>query len=149
MTILQTQWHPEDDKMITVLTSDGVLRLFSIIQPSIPQLSLYLSLTLPSQSHSVRLDEEEGQIISFTLLNDTAFLLQDKMDLQTISLKEGGQPSSPLPMYPLVEDNYSGNGCGLLVLSTQPPVIVLGSENGTILHCVFVSSGGNEEEVEV
>ena len=148
MIVLQTQWHPEDDKVITILTSDGVLRLFSIIQPSIPQLSLYLSLTLPSQPHSVRLDEEEGQIITFALLNDTAFLLQDKMDLQTIPLKEGGQPSSPLPMYPLVEDNYSGNGCGLLVLPTQPPVIVIGSENCTILHCVFVSSS-NEEEIEV
>ena len=134
--------------MITILTNDGVLRLFSLIQPSIPQLSLSLSLTFPSQSHSVKLDDEEGHIIAFTLLNNTAFLLQDKMDLQTIPLKEGGQPSSPLPMYPLVEDNYSGNGCGLLVLPTQPPVIILGSENGTILHCVFVSSD-NEEEAEV
>lgn len=136
LEVLHVQWHPNDDKTIAVLTSDELIRIYHISNPSVPTLSLNV-LSRHSQSHAVTL--EEDYVISFALSDDIVFLLLKSLEVQIISLKEGAQPSLSLPMYPLDKDNYSGIGCGLLLLPTQPLVLIIASANG-VLHCVFAEN---------
>ena len=145
LKVLQARWHPEDDKTIAILTSDDMIRLYHLSQPSIPVLTLNLMPGLAYQRrHSVTLDED-NEIVSFCLSGDAIFLLQKSLDIQTILLKEGACPSISLPMYPLVDNNYSWSGCDMLLLPTQPPVLVIASVDGRILHCVYVKNGDTDE----
>ena len=145
LEVLQVEWHQDQTGIIAVLTKDGGLRLFSLNKPNVPQLTLRVSLIETCHSHALRL-EEAGSVIAFSIFKNKIILLQDRMELQIAPLKEGGQPSSPLRMYPVVEDNYSGRGCDMLLLSMYPPVVVLASDNGRLLHCVYINA---EEQGDV
>lgn len=139
LNVIQVQWCPNMDSTIAVLTSDEKLRLYTITEPNIPLLCVNTSLN--ATSHALKLPDEKTMCFSF--YNDMLFLLQDQLSVQTLTLREGSLPSMPLPMYPLMNDNYEEEGCGLLVLPTTPPVLVLASTGGRIRHCVY--SNGIEE----
>lgn len=137
LEVIQVEWSQEEDGIIAILTNDEMLRFFSISEPSVPRLILNISNKSSSGQHCVTL-QEEGGMVGFSLSDGIAFLLQDQLDIQSVPLREGALISPPVPMYPFNEDNYNGNGRGLLLLPTQPPVLVVASSNGTILHCIFI-----------
>lgn len=139
--VLQACWHPDQTNILAIFTSDGGLRIFSLTQPSIPQLSLRVCSNPPLSYYT--LNEDDGTVVSFYLTSSSIFLLNDRLDLKTVKLKEGSEPSLPLKMFPLNEDNYSGNGCGLLLLQTTPPIVVIAVDDGKLLHCVYL-----KEEIE-
>jgi hypothetical protein len=70
------------------------------------------------------------------------------MDVQVIPLSEGAQPSCPLPIYPLVEDNYNCVGRDLLLLPTQPPLLVIAVDDGRVFHCLYVKCEAEDETTE-
>lgn len=137
LEVIQVEWSREEDGLLAILTTDEMLRFFSFSEPNLPRLILNTSSKSISNPHCLTL-QDEGSIMRFSLSDCMVFLLQDQLDIQTISLREGSLVSPPVPMYPFNEDNYSGNGRGLLLLPTQPPVMVVASSKGTILHCIFM-----------
>lgn len=41
----------------------------------------------------------------------------------------------PLTMLPQAEDNYGSDACSLIVLDSSPPMLAIGTPNGSIYHC--------------
>ena len=135
--VVQVKWTNSSKELIVMLTSDGVLRLFSVSQPSVPVSSISVSTGPGHFPHVLHLEQEEG-VVAFAVWQDRALLLHERMDVQALALKQGAAPTPPLPIYPISEDNYSGSGCGLLLLETTPPVLVLANDSGQLYHCVYL-----------
>lgn len=125
-----------------LLTSEGALRLFSITQPEVPLLSVsVLAIAVPP--HTLRL-EEEGGVAGCSVVQNKAVLLFERVDVVTVSLQTGAEPSAPLAIHPVTEDNYTAGGCGMLVLDSYPPVLAIATDSGKVLHGVLISE---EEDV--
>ena len=134
LTIQSVTWHSTDSLLL--LTSDGALRLFSIAQPEIPQLSLSVLPAAAQTSQTLRL-EEEGTIVACALHGDTALLLMERVDVVSINLHIGAQPSPPLPMHPVTEESYTVGGCDMMVLS--PSILAIATDSGRVLHCIYIT----------
>ena len=139
LTVQSARWYNMDTLLL--LTSDGGLRLFSMAYPEIPQLSLS-TLSSMQVPRTLRL-EEEGPIVVSVVHKDTVLMLLERVDVLTIDLHVGAQPSAPLPMHPVTEESYTAGGCDMLVLPTTPPVLIIATDSGRLLHCVYIS----EDEV--
>ena len=137
LTIQHTSWHPDQLDMLLLLTSDGVLRLFSLTHPEVPHLSVSV-LPTAQTPQTLRL-EEEGSVVACAMLGECVLLLLERVDVLVVGLHVGAQPSPPLPMHPVTEDSYTAGGCDLLVLSSSPPVVVVATDSGRVLHCVYIS----------
>ena len=137
LTIQHASWHPEQSDTLLLLTSDGVLRLFSLTHPEVPQLSVS-ALPTAQTPQTLRL-EEEGGVVACSVLGESALLLLGQADVLAVGLHVGAQPSPPLPMHPVTEDSYTASGCDMLVLHSSPPVLVVATDNRMVLHCVYVS----------
>nr|XP_022342130.1 nuclear pore complex protein Nup88-like [Crassostrea virginica] len=46
----------------------------------------------------------------------------------------------PLVMYPPAEDNYGVDACSVAVLGSSPPVLVIGTRDGKLHHCLVMQS---------
>ena len=134
LTVQSVTWHSTDSLLL--LTSDGALRLFNIAQPEIPQLSLSVIPAAGQTSQTLRL-EEEGTIVTCALHGDSALLLMERVDVVSINLQIGAQPSPPLSMHPVTEESYTVGGCDMLVLS--PAILAIATDSGKILHCVYIT----------
>ena len=135
--VVQMSWTDNGSEMMVILTSDGMLRLCSISHPSIPVSTICVSTGPGHSPHVLHLEEEEG-VIGFAIWQDRALLLHERLDVQALALRPGAVPTLPIPIYPLSEDNYSGSGCGLLLLETTPPILVLATDSGRLHHCVYL-----------
>lgn len=144
LLVLQAEWHPEDSTVIGALFNDGGLRLFKLSNPAVPFMTLIVSNPHSTFSQLLRL-HQSGVVISFSFATNKIILLQDTMDIQTIPIKDGEQPTVPLPMYPLDKDNYSDTACGMLVLQTHPPIIVMATTTGRLLHCILLEFQDDDE----
>lgn len=129
------EWHPESPGVLIFLTSDNVLRLVSLANPD------FAVLTIPILSGSVSEISLKDPVVSFGLLSNTAFVLQDSGDVFKIPLTSGAPPPSALGMHPPAEDNYGSDAMSLLVLPTNPPALVIANGNGVLHHCVYLDSG--------
>lgn len=146
LIILQVEWHPEDSNIIGALFNDGGLRLFKLSNPGIPFITLIVSNPHSTFSQLLRLDQS-GVVISFYFASNNIILLQDTMDIQTVPIRDGEQPTVPLPMYPLDKDNYSDTACGMMVIQSRPPIIVMATTTGRLLHCILLEFEDEENEV--
>ena len=145
LNVLQVEWHQEDSNLIGVLSDDGALRLYRLSNPAVPHITLAVSNPHSTYSRLLCLDEG-GVVTSFTFSSDGILLLQDSLGLQTVPIRDGEKPTPPLPMYPLDKDNYSDTACDLLVIMTHPPVVVMATTTGRLLHCVFIGPDTDNEE---
>ena len=148
LTILKVEWHFEEHGLLGILSNDGALRLYHLSNPHAPQLTLCVSAPHPTHSQTLCLDKE-GTVVSFSFLPRDVLLMQDCLELQTVSLKEGEQPTPPLPMYPIDKHNYSDMAQDILVIPSHPPVVVMATESGRLLHCVYMTSEDSDDENEV
>jgi nuclear pore complex protein Nup88 len=54
----------------------------------------------------------------------------------------------PLRMYPAAEDNYGVEACSILSLGTHPTVLVVGTSEGKLHHCLLLNQPLDEEDNE-
>ena len=152
LSILQVKWRDDDDNTIGVLTNDGALRLYRLADPSVPSVTMLVSVPRPEYSRVLSLDQQTD-IIAFNFMssNNNIILLQSCMDVQTIRIYNGEQPIPPLPMYPIDKDNYSDTASGLLLILSCPPVVVMATTTGRLLHSIYMEpeeSDNEESEVQ-
>ncbi len=146
LTVIQAKWH-HDDNFIGILSNDGSLRLYMISNPLVPHITLRVSEPHSTYTRAISLDQG-GVAISFSFLTNSIVLLQDRMDIHTVVMKNGEQSSPPLPMYPVDKDNYSNTASDLLVILSRPPVVVMATANGRLLHAVLLESEGSDSDDE-
>ena len=133
--LLQVEWHPDTPGVLIFLTSDNILRLVNLANPD------FAFLTIPLLSGSASEISLKDPMVNFTLLSNTAFVLQDNGDVFKVPLVSKATFPSALGMHPPAEDNYGSDATSLLVLPTNPPALVIANGNGVLLHCVYLDSG--------
>lgn len=43
-------------------------------------------------------------------------------------------------MLPAAEDNYGSDACDIIALDSEPPVLVVSTLYGTLMHCILLDS---------
>ncbi len=135
---VQVKWHHDDNNIIAILTIDGALRLYKLSEPSVPFITMTVSIPHPQYSRAISLDQQNVVTAFNFMSNDSIALLQNCMDIQTILINNGEQPTSPLPMFPIDKDNYGDTASTLLIIPSCPPVIVMATTSGRLLHSVYM-----------
>ncbi|XP_006863365.1 PREDICTED: nuclear pore complex protein Nup88 [Chrysochloris asiatica] len=175
LTLKHAAWYPSEmlDPHIMLLTSDNVIRIYSLREPQIPAKVIVLSEA-----------EEESQILNkgraYTAsLGETAvafdfgplapvsknifgqkgkdevmayplYILYENGEtfLTYVSLLQSpgsiGKLLGPLPMHPAAEDNYGYDACAILCLPCVPNILVIATESGMLYHSVVLE--GEEED---
>ena len=133
--LLQVEWHPDTPGVLIFLSSDNVLRLINLANPD------FAFLTIPLLSGSASEISLKDPMVNFTLLSNTAFVLQDNGDVFKVPLVSKATFPTALGMHPPAEDNYGSDATSLLVLPTNPPALVIANGNGVLHHCVYLDSG--------
>lgn len=156
-----------------LLTSDNVIRIYSLREPQTPTKVIILSeaeeesLVLnKGRAYTASLGETavafdfgplaavpktlfgqkgKDEVVAYPL-----YILYENGEtfLTYISLLHSpgniGKLLGPLPMHPAAEDNYGYDACAILCLPCVPNILVIATESGMLYHCVVLE--GEEED---
>ncbi|XP_029784318.1 nuclear pore complex protein Nup88 [Suricata suricatta] len=175
LTLKHAAWYPSEllDPHVVLLTSDNVIRIYSLREPQTPAKVIVLSeaeeeslILNKGRAYTASLGETavafdfgplsavpktmfgqkgKGDIVGYPL-----YILYENGEtfLTYVSLVHSpgtvGKLLGPLPMHPAAEDNYGYDACAVLCLPCVPNVLVIATEAGTLYHCVVLE--GEEEE---
>ncbi|XP_057631548.1 nuclear pore complex protein Nup88 isoform X2 [Chionomys nivalis] len=175
LTLKHAAWYPSEmlDPHVVLLTSDNVIRIYSLREPQTPTKVIVLS---EAEEESLILNKGRAYTAS---LGETAVAF-DFGPLATVSKNIFGQKGKeeivayplyilyengetfltyvsllhnpgnigkllgPLPMHPAAEDNYGYDACAVLCLPCVPNILVIATESGMLYHCVVLE--GEEED---
>uniref|UniRef100_A0AAA9TF13 Nucleoporin 88 n=1 Tax=Bos taurus TaxID=9913 RepID=A0AAA9TF13_BOVIN len=175
LTLKHAAWYPSEmlEPHIVLLTSDNVIRIYSLREPQTPTKVIVLS---EAEEESLILNKGRAYTAS---LGETAvafdfgplsavpkhifgqkgkeevaayplYILYENGEtfLTYISLLHSpgsvGKLLGPLPMHPAAEDNYGYDACAVLCLPCVPNILVIATESGMLYHCVVLE--GEEED---
>ncbi|XP_036125165.1 nuclear pore complex protein Nup88 isoform X2 [Molossus molossus] len=175
LTLKHAAWYPSEmlDPHIVLLTSDNVIRIYSLREPQTPTKVIILS---EAEEESLMLNKGRAYTAS---LGETAvafdfgplaavpknifgqkgkdevvayplYILYENGEtfLTYVSLlyscRNIGKLLGPLPMHPAAEDNYGYDACAILCLPCVPNILVIATESGMLYHCVVLE--GEEED---
>ncbi|XP_023579183.1 nuclear pore complex protein Nup88 [Octodon degus] len=117
LTLKHAAWYPSEmlDPHIVLLTSDNVIRIYSLREPQTPTKVILLS---EAEEESLILNKGPGNI---------------------------GKLLGPLPMHPAAEDNYGYDACAILCLPCVPNILVITTESGMLYHCVVLEGEEDDD----
>uniref|UniRef100_A0AC11DEL8 Nucleoporin 88 n=1 Tax=Ovis aries TaxID=9940 RepID=A0AC11DEL8_SHEEP len=175
LTLKHAAWYPSEmlEPHIVLLTSDNIIRIYSLREPQTPTKVIVLS---EAEEESLILNKGRAYTAS---LGETAvafdfgplsavpkhifgqkgkeevaayplYILYENGEtfLTYISLWHSpgsvGKLLGPLPMHPAAEDNYGYDACAVLCLPCVPNILVIATESGMLYHCVVLE--GEEED---
>nr|XP_031530777.1 nuclear pore complex protein Nup88 [Vicugna pacos] len=175
LTLKHAAWYPSEmlDPHIVLLTSDNVIRIYSLREPQTPTKVIILSETeeeslilnkgraytaslgetavafdfgpLSAVPKNVFGQKGKDEVVAFPL-----YILYENGEtfLTYVSLLHSpgsvGKLLGPLPMHPAAEDNYGYDACAVLCLPCVPNILVIATESGMLYHCVVLE--GEEED---
>ncbi|XP_032124701.1 nuclear pore complex protein Nup88 isoform X1 [Sapajus apella] len=175
LTLKHAAWYPSEilDPHIVLLTSDNVIRIYSLREPQTPTKVIILSeaeeesLVLnKGRAYTASLGETavafdfgplaavprnifgqkgKDEVVAYPL-----YILYENGEtfLTYVSLLHSpgniGKLLGPLPMHPAAEDNYGYDACAILCLPCVPNILVIATESGMLYHCVVLE--GEEED---
>ncbi|XP_023386188.1 nuclear pore complex protein Nup88 isoform X2 [Pteropus medius] len=118
LTLKHAAWYPSEmlDPHIVLLTSDNVIRIYSLREPQTPIKVIILS---EAEEESLLLSKGPGNI---------------------------GKLLGPLPMHPAAEDNYGYDACAILCLPCVPNILVIATESGMLYHCVVLEGEEEDDQ---
>ncbi|XP_078230212.1 nuclear pore complex protein Nup88 isoform X5 [Callithrix jacchus] len=118
LTLKHAAWYPSEilDPHIVLLTSDNVIRIYSLREPQTPTKVIILS---EAEEESLVLNKGPGNI---------------------------GKLLGPLPMHPAAEDNYGYDACAILCLPCVPNILVIATESGMLYHCVVLEGEEEDDQ---
>ncbi|XP_053528565.1 nuclear pore complex protein Nup88 isoform X1 [Artibeus jamaicensis] len=118
LTLKHAAWYPSEmlDPHIVLLTSDNVIRIYSLREPQTPTNVIVLS---EAEEESLMLNKGPGDI---------------------------GKLLGPLPMHPAAEDNYGYDACAILCLPCVPNILVIATESGMLYHCVVLEGEEEDDQ---
>ncbi|XP_058561334.1 nuclear pore complex protein Nup88 isoform X2 [Neofelis nebulosa] len=175
LTLKHAAWYPSEllDPHVVLLTSDNVIRIYSLREPQTPVKVIVLSeaeeeslILNKGRAYTASLGETavafdfgplsavpktmfgqkgKGDIVGYPL-----YILYENGEtfLTYVSLVHSpgtvGKLLGPLPMHPAAEDNYGYDACAVLCLPCVPNILVIATESGMLYHCVVLE--GEEED---
>ncbi|XP_042536578.1 nuclear pore complex protein Nup88 isoform X2 [Dipodomys spectabilis] len=175
LTLKHAAWYPSEmlDPHIVLLTSDNVIRIYSLREPQIPTKVIVLSeaeeeslILNKGRTYTASLGETavafdfgplaavpkhifgqkgKDEVVAYPL-----YILYENGEtfLTHVSLLHSpgniGKLLGPLPMHPAAEDNYGYDACAILCLPCVPNILVIATESGMLYHCVVLE--GEEED---
>ncbi|XP_072677707.1 nuclear pore complex protein Nup88 isoform X1 [Canis lupus baileyi] len=178
LTLKHAAWYPSEllDPHVVLLTSDNVIRIYSLREPQTPTRVIVLSEAeeeslilnkgraytaslgetavafdfgpLSAVSKSMFGQKGKGDVVAHPL-----YILYENGEtfLTYLSLAHSpgtvGKLLGPLPMHPAAEDNYGYDACAILCLPCVPNILVIATESGMLYHCVVLE--GEEEDDQV
>ncbi|XP_022451794.1 nuclear pore complex protein Nup88 isoform X4 [Delphinapterus leucas] len=118
LTLKHAAWYPSEmlDPHIVLLTSDNVIRIYSLREPQTPTKVIVLS---EAEEESLKLNKGPGSV---------------------------GKLLGPLPMHPAAEDNYGYDACAVLCLPCVPSILVIATESGMLYHCVVLEGEEEDDQ---
>nr|XP_058902687.1 nuclear pore complex protein Nup88 isoform X3 [Kogia breviceps] len=118
LTLKHAAWYPSEmlDPHIVLLTSDNVIRIYSLREPQTPTKVIVLS---EAEEESLILNKGPGSV---------------------------GKLLGPLPMHPAAEDNYGYDACAVLCLPCVPNILVIATESGMLYHCVVLEGEEEDDQ---
>ncbi|XP_028641794.1 nuclear pore complex protein Nup88 isoform X1 [Grammomys surdaster] len=174
LTLKHAAWYPSEmlDPHLVLLTSDNVIRIYSLREPQTPTKVIVLS---EAEEESLILNKgraytaslgETAVAFDFGPLVTVSKNIFEQKDREVVAyplyiLYENGEtfltyvsllysPGNigkllgPLPMHPAAEDNYGYDACAILCLPCVPNILVIATESGMLYHCVVLE--GEEED---
>ncbi|KAJ8783795.1 hypothetical protein J1605_008838 [Eschrichtius robustus] len=175
LTLKHAAWYPSEmlDPHIVLLTSDNVIRIYSLREPQTPTKVIVLSeaeeeslILSKGRAYTASLGETAvafdfgplsavpknifGQKGKDEVLAYPLYILYENGEtfLTYVSLLHSpgsvGKLLGPLPMHPAAEDNYGYDACAVLCLPCVPNILVIATESGMLYHCVVLE--GEEED---
>ncbi|KAM9208653.1 nuclear pore complex protein Nup88 [Dugong dugon] len=175
LTLKHAAWYPSEmlDPHIVLLTSDNVIRIYSLREPQAPAKVIVLSeaeeeslILSKGRAYTASLGETavafdfgplaavsknifgqkgKDEVVAYPL-----YILYENGEtfLTYVSLFHSpgniGKLLGPLPMHPAAEDNYGYDACAVLCLPCIPNILVIATESGMLYHCVVLE--GEEED---
>ncbi|XP_008060099.1 nuclear pore complex protein Nup88 isoform X4 [Carlito syrichta] len=175
LTLKHAAWYPSEilDPHIVLLTSDNVIRIYSLREPQTPTKVIALSEAeeenlilnkgraytaslgetavafdfgpLAAVSNNIFGQKGKDEVVAYPL-----YILYENGEtfLTYVSLLHSpgniGKLLGPLPMHPAAEDNYGYDACAVLCLPCVPNILVIATESGMLYHCVVLE--GEEED---
>ncbi|KAF6299288.1 nucleoporin 88 [Rhinolophus ferrumequinum] len=175
LTLKHAAWYPSEmlDPHIVLLTSDNVIRIYSLREPQTPTKVIILSeaeeeslIPNKGRAYTASLGETavafdfgplaavpknifgqkgKDEVVAYPL-----YILYENGEtfLTYVSLLHSpgiiGKLLGPLPMHPAAEDNYGYDACAILCLPCVPHTLVIATESGMLYHCVVLE--GEEED---
>ena len=139
MLLVQVSWHPTAPFHLALLTMDSTLRLYNIADPDIE----VLSLALPSSPTAGVLSMKDP-VVAFSLWENKAFLLQEDSEVTLTPVTDHACPPDPLPMHPQMDSDCGSDAVAMLVLPSNPCVVVIATTNGMLSHCIYLSDAESE-----
>ncbi|XP_023599827.1 nuclear pore complex protein Nup88 isoform X2 [Myotis lucifugus] len=175
LTLKHAAWYPSEmlDPHIVLLTSDNVIRIYSLREPQTPTKVIVLSeaeeeslILNKGRAYTASLGETavafdfgplaaipknifgqkgKDEVVAYPL-----YILYENGEtfLTYVSLLHSpgniGKLLGPLPMHPAAEDNYGYDACAILCLPCVPNILVIATESGMLYHCVVLE--GEEED---
>ncbi|KAM5273017.1 nuclear pore complex protein Nup88 isoform 1-T1 [Ctenodactylus gundi] len=175
LTLKHAAWYPSEmlDPHIVLLTSDNVIRIYSLREPQTPAKVIVLSeaeeeslILNKGRAYTASLGETavafdfgpfaavpkntfgqkgKDEVVAYPL-----YILYENGEtfLTYVSLLQSpgtvGKLLGPLPMHPAAEDNYGYDACAILCLPCVPNILVIATESGMLYHCVVLE--GEEED---
>uniref|UniRef100_A0A452UBE4 Nucleoporin 88 n=1 Tax=Ursus maritimus TaxID=29073 RepID=A0A452UBE4_URSMA len=168
-------WYPSEllDPHIVLLTSDNVIRIYSLREPQTPARVIVLSeaeeeslILNKGRAYTASLGETAvafdfgplsaapnsmfGQKGKGDVVAHPLYILYENGEtfLTYVSLVHSpgsvGKLLGPLPMHPAAEDNYGYDACAILCLPCVPNILAIATESGVLYHCVVLE--GEEED---
>uniref|UniRef100_H0V1E7 Nucleoporin 88 n=1 Tax=Cavia porcellus TaxID=10141 RepID=H0V1E7_CAVPO len=175
LTLKHAAWYPSEmlDPHIVLLTSDNVIRIYSLREPQTPTKVILLSeaeeeslILHKGRAYTASLGETAvafdfgplaavpknvfGQKGKDEVVASPLYILYENGEtfLTYVSLLQSpgtiGKLLGPLPMHPAAEDNYGYDACAILCLPCVPNILVITTESGMLYHCVVLE--GEEED---
>ncbi|XP_021550320.1 nuclear pore complex protein Nup88 isoform X2 [Neomonachus schauinslandi] len=175
LTLKHAAWYPGEllDPHIVLLTSDNVIRIYSLREPQTPARVIVLSeaeeeslILNKGRAYTASLGETAvafdfgplsavpksmfGQKGKGEVAAHPLYILYENGEtfLTYVSLAHSpgsvGKLLGPLPMHPAAEDNYGYDACAILCLPCVPNILVIATESGVLYHCVVLE--GDEED---
>ena len=139
--LLQVSWHPTAPFQLALLTMDNMIRFYSLADPEL----VILSLSLPSSPTAGVLHSMKDPVVAFGLWQNSAFILQEGGEVTLATLTQATPPPPPLLIHPQTDEDCDSEASSMLILPSQPCVVVIATTNGTVNHCVYL----DDEEREV
>ncbi|KAG8451947.1 hypothetical protein GDO86_003947 [Hymenochirus boettgeri] len=175
LVLKQAVWYPSEtqEPYLFLLTSDNIIRLFSLQDPLTPEKVISLSNAEEETtfnhkgSYKASLGEtavacdfgplaalpkgfghySKEDTVAYPLYvlyeNGETFLIY--VDLQNGN-GNVGKLLGPLPMYPAAEDNYGYDACAVLCLPCVPNILVIATQSGLLYHCVVLESEEDDDQ---
>uniref|UniRef100_A0A8C5P452 Nucleoporin 88 n=1 Tax=Jaculus jaculus TaxID=51337 RepID=A0A8C5P452_JACJA len=177
LTLKHAAWYPSEilDPHIVLLTSDNVIRIYSLREPQTPTKVIVLSETEEEslilnkgRAYTASLGETavafdfgpltavpknifgqkgKDEVVAYPL-----YILYENGEtfLTYVSLLHSpgniGKLLGPLPMHPAAEDNYGYDACAILCLPCVPNILVIATESGMLYHCVVLEGEEDDDQ---